>query len=89
MTTLWCGLALLAAGPAAAEPISGYADLHVHLAAHLTVPAYGKGPAAEMPRHPSFRHALRPQLFEAELARSDATLYVSLAYANPFTTATD
>jgi microsomal dipeptidase-like Zn-dependent dipeptidase len=40
-----------------------------------------------MPAHPTFRHATRPSLFQAELARSDAAIFVSLAYANPFATA--
>jgi microsomal dipeptidase-like Zn-dependent dipeptidase len=67
--------------------VHGYVDLHIHLAAHLAVPVYGDGPASPMPAKPSARHALRPQLFAAELERADATILVSLAYAHPFTTA--
>lgn len=71
---------------ARAEPVSGYVDLHIHMGAHETVPVYGRGPDAREPAQPSFRHQLRPSLFEAELERSDAAIYVSLAYANPFST---
>jgi microsomal dipeptidase-like Zn-dependent dipeptidase len=69
-----------------AAPVTGYADLHVHLAAHLTVPVYGSGPDRPVPADPSYRHALHPQIFADALAQSDVTLYVSLAYANPFAT---
>ena len=80
--------ALLAiAPPALAEPVVGYADLHIHLAAHLAVPVYGEGLEATAPPDLTYRHGLRPSLFASQLAESDVTVYVSLAYANPFFTA--
>lgn len=69
-----------------AEPVSGYVDLHIHMGAHKTVPIYGRGPDARMPARPSHRHAMRPTLFAEALEASDAAIYVSLAYANPFLT---
>lgn len=77
----------LAMSPALAEPIHGYADIHIHLAAHLTVPVYGEGLEATPPDEQTYRHGLQPSLFASQLADSDVTLYVSLAYANPFSTA--
>lgn len=82
---------MLAAAPllaprAHAEPVVGYADLHIHLAAHLAVPVYGEGLEAAPPADLTYRHGLQPSLFASQLADSDVTLYVSLAYANPFFT---
>lgn len=71
---------------ARAEPVRGYADVHIHIAAHLAVPVYGDGPDAEPPAGQTYDHALKPTLFASQLADSDVTLYVSLAYANPFST---
>lgn len=71
---------------ALAAPVHGYVDLHVHLAAHLTVPVYGEGPEAEAPPGLTNLHALEPQLFVDQLAEPGPTILVSLAYANPFAT---
>lgn len=68
-----------------AEPVSGYVDLHIHLAAHLAVPIYGDGPDAPLPERVTNRHALRPQIFAEDL--TGPSILVSLAYANPFLTA--
>lgn len=67
-----------------ADPIQGYVDLHIHLAAHLAVPIYGKGPDSPPPEHFSNFHALRPQIFAAQLSEPGPAILVSLAYANPF-----
>ncbi len=77
----------LAVPVAHAEPVSGYADIHIHLAAHLAVPIYGAGPDRDPPANQTWNHALKPSLFASQLAESGVTLYVSLAYANPFNTA--
>ncbi|GDX79384.1 hypothetical protein LBMAG42_11950 [Deltaproteobacteria bacterium] len=71
---------------ALADPISGYVDLHIHLAAHLTVPVYGAGPEAKAPSGLTNLHALEPQIFAEQLAEPGPTILVSLAYANPFAT---
>lgn len=77
---------LLLASLASAEPVRGYADLHIHIGAHLAVPVYGEGPDAAPPEHFRYRHALRPQIFADDLAGSGPTIFVSMAYANPFAT---
>lgn len=66
--------------------LPGYVDLHIHIAAHLAVPIYGKGPDSPIPEHQSAKHALRPQIFTEQLAQPGPSILVSLAYANPFTT---
>ena len=53
-------LVVLLTASAAAGTVEGYADLHLHLAAHETLPIYGDGPAEELPEHPSNRHTARP-----------------------------
>ena len=73
-------------GPALAEPARGYVDLHVHLAAHLTVPVYGAGPEAKPPAGLTNRHGLSAHLFASQLEAPGPSLLVSLAYANPFAT---
>ena len=79
-------LALLAlAGRAKAEPIAGYVDLHIHIAAHLAVPGYGAGPDAPLPAKRTHLHGLVGQLTTDELAAPGPAMLVSLAYANPFT----
>jgi len=78
---------LAALSGALAQPLPGYVDLHIHLAAHLAVPVYGDGLDAPPARPRSWRHALRPQLATAELAAPGPSILVSLAYAHPFTTA--
>ena len=70
-----------------AEPARGYVDLHIHLAAHLAVPVYGRGLDADPPTRRSNHHALRQQLFAADLTRPGPSVLVSLAYANPLSTA--
>lgn len=80
-------LALAAALPLAfAAPIHGYADLHMHIAAHLTVPIYGTGPERKPPAKQTNLHALQPQIFLDQLSQPGPTIIVSLAYANPFAT---
>ena len=77
---------LLLSSRAAAEPIAGYADLHIHIGAHLAVPVYGKGPDAALPEGRTHAHGLVPQLTTDELAAPGPSVLVSLAYANPFKT---
>ncbi len=72
-----------AAAPEAPAPITGYVDLHIHLAAHLAVPVYGRGPDRPPPARQTPSHALQPQIFVDQL--SGPRILVSLAYANPFT----
>lgn len=69
-----------------AEPIVGFVDLHMHIAAHLTVPVYGSGPERDPPASQSYLHALEPQIFVRQLAEPGPAIIVSLAYANPFAT---
>ncbi len=66
--------------------VSGYVDLHMHIAAHLTVPVYGAGPEAEAPPGLTNLHGLEPQIFVDQLSQPGPALIVSLAYANPFAT---
>lgn len=66
--------------------VSGYVDLHMHIAAHLTVPVYGRGPEAEPPPDLTNLHGLEAQIFARQLAEPGPTVIVSLAYANPFAT---
>lgn len=68
------------------QTVHGYIDLHIHIAAHLAVPVYGKGPDAPIPEQQSAKHALRPQIFTEQLAQPGPAILVSLAYANPFAT---
>ena len=77
---------LLAAALAFAAPVSGYVDLHIHLAAHLTVPVYGAGPERPAPADLTNEHGLRAQIFLDQLEAPGPAVLVSLAYANPFTT---
>lgn len=63
-----------------------FVDLHIHLAAHLAVPVYGRGPEEEPPAHPSNLHGLKPQIFLSQLEMPGPSILVSLAYANPFLT---
>ena len=58
----------------------------MHIAAHLAVPVYGSGPDGVPPTTFSNAHALRPQIFTAELSAPGPAIIVSLAYANPFFT---
>ena len=69
-----------------AEPVQGYVDLHIHIAAHLAVPVYGAGPESAPPAHQSNFHALKPQIFADQLMEPGPAILVSLAYANPFFT---
>ncbi|MSQ00782.1 MAG: hypothetical protein EXR71_02690 [Myxococcales bacterium] len=69
---------------AGAQAIAGYADLHIHIGAHLAVPVYGTGPDAPPTRGRTHAHALVRQLTTDELAAPGPTVLVSLAYANPF-----
>jgi microsomal dipeptidase-like Zn-dependent dipeptidase len=65
---------------------TGYVDLHIHLAAHLAVPVYGKGPEVPPPPGRTNKHDLRQQIFAEELAAPGPSIFVSLAYANPIFT---
>ena len=71
---------------ALAQSVSGAVDLHIHLAAHLAVPVYGRGPEATPPAHPSNLHSLQPQIFLEDLEKPGPSILVSLAYADPFLT---
>ncbi len=71
---------------AAAAPVDGYVDLHIHLAAWLAVPVYGRGLDAEPPAERTNKHALKQQIYAEDLAEPGPSILVSLAYANPFFT---
>ena len=77
---------LLLAGVTRAEPVHGYVDLHIHLAAHLAVPVYGRGLDTTPPERRDNRHGLQQQLHTADLRAPGPAVLVSLAYANPMST---
>lgn len=72
--------------PVLPAPARGYVDLHIHVAAHLAVPVYGRGPEAPAPANLTNLHGLTQQIFLDQLSEPGPSVLVSLAYANPFFT---
>ena len=78
--------ALLALSAALAAPVTGQVDLQCHLAMHLALPAYGRGPDQPLPRRPmDHRHLTQQQMVTPYLAASGARIISTAAFADEAT----